>query len=38
VSRKYRGKSTLLERYGKRWTYALAIHDTYFDYAAPVLT
>jgi ribose transport system substrate-binding protein len=28
----------LLERYGKRWTHALAINDIYFDYAAPVLT
>jgi len=28
----------LLERYGKRWTYALAVNDIYFDYAAPVLT
>jgi ribose transport system substrate-binding protein len=28
----------LLARYGKRWTYALAINDIYFDYAAPVLT
>ncbi|CAB3666219.1 substrate-binding domain-containing protein [Trinickia soli] len=30
--------SALLERYGKRWTYALAINDIYFDYAVPVLT
>ncbi len=29
---------TLLTRYGKRWSYALAINDIYFDYAAPVLT
>ncbi|HEX7911433.1 MAG TPA: substrate-binding domain-containing protein [Paraburkholderia sp.] len=29
---------TLLARYGKRWTYALAVNDIYFDYAAPVLT
>ncbi|HEX7639524.1 MAG TPA: substrate-binding domain-containing protein, partial [Burkholderiaceae bacterium] len=28
----------LLDRYGRRWTYALAINDIYFDYAAPVLT
>lgn len=28
----------LLTRYGKRWTYTLAINDIYFDYAAPVLT
>ncbi|WP_425470793.1 substrate-binding domain-containing protein [Trinickia fusca] len=28
----------LLAQYGKRWTYALAINDIYFDYAAPVLT
>jgi ribose transport system substrate-binding protein len=28
----------LLARYGRRWTYALAINDIYFDYAAPVLT
>lgn len=28
----------LLARYGKRWSYALAINDIYFDYAAPVLT
>ncbi|MCX4151393.1 MULTISPECIES: substrate-binding domain-containing protein [Paraburkholderia] len=28
----------LLARYGKRWTYALAVNDIYFDYAAPVLT
>jgi ribose transport system substrate-binding protein len=28
----------LLARYGKRWTYALAVNDLYFDYAAPVLT
>ncbi|TKC91816.1 sugar ABC transporter substrate-binding protein [Trinickia terrae] len=28
----------LLARYGSRWTYALAINDIYFDYAAPVLT
>src|SRR4051794_11584578 len=28
----------LLARYGKRWTYALAINDIYFDYATPVLT
>jgi ribose transport system substrate-binding protein len=28
----------LLARYGKRWTYALAINDIYFDYAAPELT
>ncbi len=25
----------LLERYGKRWTHALAINDIYFDYAVP---
>jgi ribose transport system substrate-binding protein len=29
---------TLLARYGKHWTYTLAINDIYFDYAAPVLT
>ncbi|OAJ56090.1 sugar ABC transporter substrate-binding protein [Paraburkholderia ginsengiterrae] len=29
---------TLLARYGKRWTHALAVNDIYFDYAAPVLT
>jgi len=28
----------LLARYGKQWTYALAVNDIYFDYAAPVLT
>lgn len=28
----------LLARYGKRWSYALAINDIYFDYAVPVLT
>jgi ribose transport system substrate-binding protein len=28
----------LLARYGKRWTYALAVNDIYFDYATPVLT
>ena len=28
----------LLAQYGKRWTYALAINDIYFDYAVPVLT
>ncbi|CAB3793027.1 hypothetical protein LMG28614_03631 [Paraburkholderia ultramafica] len=28
----------LLARYSKHWTYALAINDIYFDYAAPVLT
>lgn len=28
----------MLARYGRRWTYALAINDIYFDYAAPVLT
>ncbi|CAB4047437.1 substrate-binding domain-containing protein [Paraburkholderia phenoliruptrix] len=28
----------LLAQYGKRWTYALAVNDIYFDYAAPVLT
>jgi ribose transport system substrate-binding protein len=28
----------LLKDYGKRWSYALAINDIYFDYAAPVLT
>jgi len=28
----------LLDRYGARWTAALAINDLYFDYAAPVLT
>ncbi|WP_206955902.1 substrate-binding domain-containing protein [Trinickia acidisoli] len=28
----------LLTQYGKRWTYALAINDIYFDYAVPVLT
>jgi ribose transport system substrate-binding protein len=27
----------LLQRYGSRWTYALAINDIYFDYAAPEL-
>jgi ribose transport system substrate-binding protein len=30
--------SSLLARYGRRWTHALAINDIYFDYAAPVLT
>jgi ribose transport system substrate-binding protein len=29
---------SLLARFGKRWTHALAINDIYFDYAAPVLT
>ena len=29
---------SLLARYGRSWTYALAINDIYFDYAAPVLT
>ncbi|AXL53425.1 hypothetical protein DSC91_006838 [Paraburkholderia caffeinilytica] len=29
---------SLLARYGRRWTHALAINDIYFDYAAPVLT
>ncbi|MBS1212168.1 MAG: putative transporter, periplasmic protein [Proteobacteria bacterium] len=29
---------TLLERYGKRWTLALAINDIYFDYMVPELT
>lgn len=28
----------LLSRYGTRWTYALAINDIYFDYAAPEFT
>ena len=28
----------LLSRYGMQWTYALAINDIYFDYAAPELT
>jgi len=28
----------LLAQYGKRWTYALAINDIYFDYAIAVLT
>jgi ribose transport system substrate-binding protein len=28
----------LLAQYGRRWTYALAINDIYFDYAVPVLT
>lgn len=28
----------LLARFGERWTYALAVNDIYFDYAAPVLT
>jgi ribose transport system substrate-binding protein len=28
----------LLARYGRQWTYALAINDIYFDYAAPELT
>lgn len=28
----------LLAQYGKRWTYALAINDIYFDYAVPILT
>ena len=27
----------LLARYGKRWTYTLAINDIYFDYAVPEL-
>jgi len=29
---------SLLEQYGKRWTYVLTINDIYFDYAVPVLT
>jgi ribose transport system substrate-binding protein len=29
---------SLLARYGRRWTHALAINDIYFDYAVPVLT
>jgi ribose transport system substrate-binding protein len=28
----------LLQRYGKRWTYALAINDAYFDHAVSTLT
>uniref|UniRef100_UPI003365A5C2 substrate-binding domain-containing protein n=1 Tax=Variovorax fucosicus TaxID=3053517 RepID=UPI003365A5C2 len=28
----------LLQRYGKRWTHALAINDIVFDYAIPALT
>lgn len=28
----------LLQRYGPRWTHALAINDIYFDYATPALT
>ncbi|MEX3762235.1 substrate-binding domain-containing protein [Paraburkholderia phenoliruptrix] len=28
----------LAAQYGKRWNYALAINDIYFDYAAPALT
>ena len=28
----------LLQRYGQRWTHALAINDIYFDYATPELT
>jgi ribose transport system substrate-binding protein len=28
----------LLDRFGERWTHALAINDIYFDYAAPELT
>jgi ribose transport system substrate-binding protein len=28
----------LLQRYGKRWTHALAINDIVFDHAVPVLT
>ncbi|HEY1417331.1 MAG TPA: substrate-binding domain-containing protein [Myxococcaceae bacterium] len=28
----------LLERYGSRWTHALAINDIYFDYAVPELS
>lgn len=28
----------LLDRYGGRWTHALAINDIYFDYAVPQLT
>ncbi len=28
----------LLDRYGPRWTHALAINDLYFDYAVPALT
>jgi len=28
---------TLLQRYGKRWTHALAINDIYFDYMVPTL-
>lgn len=28
----------LLERYGARWNYALAINDIYFDFMAPALT
>ncbi len=27
----------LLKRYGRQWTYALAINDIYFDYAVPEL-
>ncbi len=27
----------LLQRYGKRWTHALAINDIYFDYMVPTL-
>lgn len=29
---------TLLAQFGRRWTFALAINDIYFDYAVPVLT
>lgn len=28
----------LLSRHGRKWTYALAINDIYFDYATPELT
>lgn len=28
---------SLLQRYGKRWTHALAINDIYFDYMVPTL-
>ncbi len=28
----------LAAQYGKRWNYALAVNDIYFDYAAPALT
>jgi ribose transport system substrate-binding protein len=29
--------TTLLARYGKKWTYAIAVNDLWFDFAAPSL-